>query len=150
MTFPTLVIIVAASASLPLPIRAQGSPDKSLSSYRDSNRVLLVFAASERDASYRQQLGLWQNEKAGFEDRQLVVLPMLKAGKPSTSDAPGTLAKRFGADGASFEVILIGKDGHDAYRSNTPVTAEVLYRRIDAMPMRREELKHQKPKQAQP
>ena len=123
---------------------AQENAGKPLASYRDQHRVLLVFAPSENDASYQAQLKLWQGEKAGFEDRQLVVLPVLTAGKSGASDDPAALARRFDVDPKSFRVVLVGKDGHDAYQSKTPVEAETLYHRIDAMPMRRDEMKHQK------
>lgn len=139
-------LIATALSILPLAIyqsAAQNSTDKSLAAYQGKNRVLLVFAPSEKDAAYQEQMKLWQAEKAGFTDRQLVVLPVLAEGKPSTGDAPGDLEKRYGADAKSFKVVLIGKDGHDAYSSAKPVAPENLYRRIDAMPMRRDEMKRQ-------
>ena len=140
--------LLAATAFAMLPFAASAvAQDKSLASYRDKNRVLLVFAPSGKDASYQEQMKLWRSEKAGFEDRQLVVLPVLADGKASPGDEPGTLAKRYGADDKSFKLVLIGKDGHDAYSSGKPVTAESLYSRIDAMPMRREEMKRQEAKE---
>ena len=88
---------------------------------------------------------LWKGEEAGFKERQLVVLRLLANGKSSLSTTSVTaLTKRFDADPQSFTVVLIGKDGHDAYRSKEPVTAQSLFSRIDAMPMRREEVRRQK------
>ncbi len=117
--------------------------DKPLGAYRDKNRVLLVFAPTEQDPAYREQTRIWQGDKAGFEDRQLIVLPVLADAKKPAGDPPGTLAKRFGVDPKLFTVILIGKDGHDAYRSPKPLPAAALYATIDAMPMRRAEMKRQ-------
>lgn len=128
--------------------RVQAGGDQPLSAYRDKNRVLLVFAPSEKTAAYQAQMKLWHEEKSGFEDRQLVVLHLLADHKPSSADeSAAALAKRFDVDPQSFAVILIGKDGHGAYRSKEPVTADALYSRIDAMPMRREEMRRQKGKE---
>ena len=55
--------------------------------------------------------------------------------------APFTLAKKYNVDAKSFAVVLIGKDGHDAFRAARPVKPETLYGVIDAMPMRRAEMK---------
>jgi len=51
------------------------------------------------------------------------------------------LLRRFAIAEGAFAVVLVGKDGHQAFRSAQPVTAEDLCARIDAMPMRREELR---------
>lgn len=46
-----------------------------------------------------------------------------------------------GADGRRFKVYLIGKDGHTAFASETLVSAEDLFKRGDAMPIRRDEMR---------
>ena len=147
---PVLLTGLLAFAVLPFVAptvgHSQENAGNSLASCRDKDRVLLVFAPSEKNATYEAQMKLWQGEKAGFEDRQLVVLPVLVTGKSGVSDNPAALAKRFDVDPKSFRVVLIGKDGHDAYQSKVPVEAKTLYHRIDAMPMRREEMKRQKTK----
>lgn len=137
-TFP-LFGGLAALAMLPAflgpAVFAQDSTDKLLAGYRDKNRVLLVFAPDKKDAAFQEQRKLWQGEQAGFADRDLVVAPVLKE---------GTRTGRYAAEVRSFRVVLIGKDGHEAYRSDQPVTAEALYRRIDAMPMRRDEVRRRR------
>ncbi len=132
----TLLFTLAAA-------RAQdgNTADKPLSAYHDKNRVLLVFAPTAQDPAYLEQTKLWQNEKAGFDERQLVIVPVLADAKKPAADAPGTLAKKFSVDPKVFAVVLVGKDGHDAYRSPKPVPAATLYATIDAMPMRRAEMK---------
>ncbi len=146
MTLPFAPPRLAALAMILLlspAARAQDAnpADKPLNAYRDKNRVLLVFAPAAQDPAYQEQTRLWQNEKAGFDERQLVVVPVLADARKPAGDPPGTLAKRFGIDVKSFTVILVGKDGHDAYRSAKPVAASVLYATIDAMPMRRAEMR---------
>ena len=53
--------------------------------------------------------------------------------------------KKHGIDANGFAVVLIGKDGHDAFHAAKPVPAAVLYGVIDAMPMRRAEIKRPTP-----
>ena len=119
------------------------NPDRPISAYRDKNRVLLVFAPTAQDPAFLEQTKLWQIEKAGFDERQLVMVPVLADAKKSAGDPPGTLAKRFGIDAKTFTVVLVGKDGRDAYRSTKPVPASTVYATIDAMPMRRAEMRRQ-------
>jgi hypothetical protein len=40
-----------------------------------------------------------------------------------------------------FEVFLVGKDGHTAVSSDKPRCAEDLFARVDAMPMRQDEMR---------
>jgi hypothetical protein len=40
---------------------------------------------------------------------------------------------------ADFQVVLIGLDGTEKERYLRPVTCDVLFKKIDAMPMRRKE-----------
>ncbi len=145
--------IFLAMALLFAPLAASALPDtadKPLSSYRDKNRVLLVFAPTGKDPAYVEQGQLWQSEKAAFEDRQLIVVPVLADAAKAAGDTPVALEKKYGVDAKSFAVVLLGKDGHDAYRAAKPVKGASLYEVIDAMPMRKEEIKRKRVPLAQP
>ena len=145
--FLLLVGLAALLDMSPTPILpmalAQENRTDPLASYRDKKRVLLLFAPTEQDAAYQTQRRLWKGEEAGFKERQLVVLPLFANGY-SPSAAP--LANRFNVDPQTFAIVLIGKDGHNAFQGKEPVPVDALYRRIDAMPMRREEMQRQKEK----
>ena len=148
----TLSLFALATAFLPLVSRAQNAAplgsDKPLASYRDKNRVLAVFAPTSQDPAYQEQMKLWQGEKAGFDDRQLVVAPFFaNAKKPAAEEQAQvqSLMKKHGIDANGFAVVLIGKDGHDAFHAARPVPAATLYGIIDAMPMRRAETKRPTP-----
>ena len=62
-----------------------------------------------------------------------------------TSADAQSARQRFGVEPGDFLVILLGKDGGEKIRSNKPVTLEMLTEIIDAMPMRQDEMKRQKP-----
>ncbi len=146
---PLARVFLAVSLTIfPFAASAQqdgGAADKPLASYKDKNRVLLVFAPTDKDPAYVEQGKLWQGEKAGFDDRQLVVVPVLADAKKVAGDVPAALEKRYAIDAKAFTVVLLGKDGHDAYRAAKPLKAGALYEVIDAMPMRRAEVKRPSP-----
>ena len=139
--------MIAVAAWLPHAAAAQSGPagaDKPLASYRDKNRVLIVFAPAPGDPAYLEQMKLWQGEKTGFEDRQLVVMSSFAKMKLAPSEQQtqlNALTKKYRTDADSFAVVLIGKDGRDAFHSSKPVPPAALYEIIDAMPMRRTEAK---------
>ena len=43
---------------------------------------------------------------------------------------------------AKYQFILVGKDGGEKLRADTIIDTKQLFATIDAMPMRREEMKH--------
>ena len=111
--------------------------DERLASLRDSKRVLLVFAPSEADPRWQRQKELWKDAADAFADRDIVTLLALE----HPSQRSDEVARRYGAGTNDFLVVLIGKDGHQAFRGADPVTALDLEERIDAMPMRRDEVR---------
>jgi hypothetical protein len=113
---------------------ANAAPPRTLSDYRDKNRVLLIFAPSTVDARYKKQSDLIKGQEAGLKERDMVRINIFeKPGSP--------LRKRYGVKNGDFQVILVGKDGHTAYRTDQPVAPSNIFQRIDRMPMRREEMR---------
>jgi hypothetical protein len=110
------------------------APPTNLSAYRDKNRVLVVFAPSVTDSRYKKQEALFRGNASGLKERDLVRFNVL--GNPTTP-----LRKRYGVKSGEFRVILVGKDGHTAYSTGRPVVPSDLFRRIDRMPMRRDEIR---------
>jgi hypothetical protein len=51
------------------------------------------------------------------------------------------IRSRLSADGRRFQVFLVGKDGHTAISFERPVSADNLFALVDAMPMRRKEMR---------
>ena len=115
-----------------------------LSPYQWQNRLLLVFAPSPEDGAYEEQRRLLENEDAALKDRDLLVFYLFgDAGgleHPSLEIA-ATLRERYAVPENALTVILIGKDGGEKERYSEPVEPDVLYEVIDAMPMRRQEMR---------
>ncbi len=136
--------------SVPAPPAAVGQPAAApfdLASYRDRKRVLVLFAPAAGDASLAAEDAAVRAHAAGVADRDLVVVRALEAGE-STADGrslgaadAAALRRRLGAEAGRFTAVLVGKDGHVAFRAPAPVVAGRLFPAIDAMPMRREEVR---------
>ncbi len=152
----------AAKALLALTILAvtltpMASPQQTLSTLVDRNRVLLLFAPASTDPRLGQQLDAFHHHEAELRTRDLILIPLtLENSPPIASDTLRllqpprisdeeqiTIRRRFHIAQNEFAVILIGKDGGEKLRSTTPITLQRLNRTIDAMPGRQEEMRHQ-------
>lgn len=112
--------------------------------YHDHNRLLVLFAPSALDPRLVREQDAFRNEAKAMKERQLLQFVVLKDSTfPKGPDAE-RLRKKYGVVPNAFEAILIGKDGTVAYRSKSLVTPHALYARIDAMPMRKDEIRRQR------
>lgn len=87
-------------------------------------RILLIAAPSLNDDAYRTQAALLLPALAGLNERDFVVQIQFST--------------------KSFSVVLIGKDGGEKLRRAIPLSPEELFAVVDAMPMRRAEMRGQK------
>ena len=142
---PPAVIALAQQADT-APVR--------LARYRDRNRVLLFFAPAPRDSALLAEEGALGARPQGVADRDLVVLRVLETGTSTAAGQPlrrtdaDALRRRYHAEPGRFTAVLVGKDGHTALRSHTPIVATRLFPLIDAMPMRRIEAAQQRRERA--
>jgi hypothetical protein len=88
-----------------------------------SYRFLDVYAKDAHDVTYLEQLRLLNADPRGMKERDVVI------------------RQHFGA--SRFRITLTGKDGGEKYQSNKILTQGKLFAIIDAMPMRREEMRKQ-------
>lgn len=137
---------------------------QTLASYKDQNRVLLLFAPNGKNPLLQQQLSLLNHHQAEMKERNLVVLEILIDPTPpitpntlrvtlgpGLSDQEQILARRrFDVAPQAFTVLLVGKDGGEKFRSAHPVPMEKLNSIIDAMPMRQDEMRRKQAGAAQP
>lgn len=141
-----LLLLAAADA------RAQGGPGGGgaafdLAQYRWTRRVLLLFAPSAGDSSYADEVRAFRSREAEVRERDLVLVSVLEAGASAAGDRPlsaadaAALRRRYRAPAGRFTAVLVGKDGHAALRSGAPIVADRLFPTIDAMPMRRAEMR---------
>jgi hypothetical protein len=127
---------------------AQNNPesDLDLSDLRWQNRVLVIFADDIESAKYQAQLRLIRDRMEGIKDRDLKVISIFEGGNSNidgtnlSSSSVNLIRKRFEVKKNAFRFLLIGKDGAVKLDSPETVSMDVLFERIDQMPMRRREL----------
>ncbi|MFW6347201.1 MAG: DUF4174 domain-containing protein [Cyclonatronaceae bacterium] len=119
-----------------------------LSELRWEKRVLLIFTDDASDERYKQQLEMLEEAEAGLNDRKLVRITLAEGepakyeGRPLTEESARQIRARFAPDENRFSFVLLGLDGGEKLRSETPVSMDDLFARIDRMPMRARELRN--------
>ncbi len=123
---------------------AQGAD---LTSYRWQHRLLLAFATHPSDTDFTLFAESLSARRDAVQDRDLVVGQIFKRGpsqlgeRSLPSEEAQSLRRRFGIRSAKFTVVLIGKDGGVKMVHEGRVDLEAIFARIDAMPMRRQEMR---------
>ena len=112
-----------------------GSTGSPLDGFRWKNR-LLGNSAPAGDGAAEEQRRIYQAAVKGMSERQIVLAEALDGSERSRGIRSKVLA-----DGSRFQVFLVGKDGHTAFSSDKPVSANDLFARVDAMPMRQDEIR---------
>lgn len=118
-----------------------------LNPYSWKNRILLVFSSQEY-IQFDQQLNLFSAHQSGMDERDLIVFEVLSdkvsqtQGKEYGQNAAEKLRKQYNVDKNDFTVILIGKDGTEKLRQQKVLSIDKLFATIDAMPMRRREMRN--------
>jgi hypothetical protein len=104
--------------------RAEGLPLPELKKHLGAHRVLVIDTPDPSSSDYQTQAAALLPDWAGLLERDLAIVTQTKATR--------------------FRVRLVGKDGGVKLDSSTPVAADALFALIDAMPMRRQEVKSRK------
>ena len=140
-----LAVATLAVTALTVPSTSEAGMQR----FQWQNRPLLVFAPGAEDPALQRQLAIARDHAAGWRARDMVTI-VVAGDRPVTVDgtraknlANPTLRQRYRVTGDSFAAILVGKDGTEKLRHDAPISADKLFRTIDAMPMRRREMREQ-------
>ena len=109
------------------------NPDKNTS---QNFREIILFAYVDDDQSLKKQLEILNSDPKGLAERDLKISVKIWVKDKGITHQKFKIAKN------QFAFILIGKDGGEKYRSFNVVTKQKLYSFIDAMPMRKYEIKN--------
>lgn len=141
-----LHILLVLVLYLPLLSFSQVTMNMDLSDYQWKNRLVLLFSPTTTNDRYQQQVEKFKNRSNGFNERDLKVFHLTRDGQAFLSDHKiaasdvEQLLHRYRINPGRFTIVLIGKDGTEKLRQNTPLQVEKLFRIIDAMPMRQREM----------
>lgn len=117
------------------------APAASLDQLRWRKRLVLVFAPTADDARLRYQVAELHRLTAQPDARDLHLVTVAGSRVDGVSDGSNALRARFHVVEGGYRTFLIGKDGHAAVRSTSPIPAEEIARTVDAMPMRKDEVR---------
>ena len=120
-------------------------PADAMARYKWQKRPLLVFAPAPGSPKLARQLAVLRANRGGFRDRDMVVVVVAgervsMAMGAAPRQGATALRRRYGIARGTFRTILVGKDGGAKLTSAAPVSASRLFRLIDSMPMRRQEM----------
>ncbi|WP_426166630.1 DUF4174 domain-containing protein [Sandarakinorhabdus sp. DWP1-3-1] len=110
----------------------------SIDAARWNERLLIVFAPSRNAPMLVRQLAV---AGPGTRERDLRLVVVAGDDVDGAADDAATLRRRFDARPGEFRALLIGKDGGIKLDERAPISTERLFATIDAMPMRRGEMR---------
>jgi hypothetical protein len=107
----------------------------SIQSAWSNKRLLYIFGLDRNAIPVKHQLVLLSADKQGCEERDIEIIVV--------SDSPqrDLLQRKYSNSGDAFMIILVGKDGSEKHRSTLPVNPQELFSIIDAMPLRKYEIR---------
>src|SRR5271156_5125855 len=125
---------------------------KSLAAMRNCYRPLLVFSPTANDPRLRKQSRILDAAADDMMDRFVMFTPILPTAKNFSTplDTPYTvlsaqqmqsMRSQFHVPADTFLVLLLGEDGSEALRSETPISSTRLNSLIDTMLSRKREMK---------
>ncbi len=102
----------------------------------DQPRKVFLFYNEKNSGIWTKQVSELDSQKKGIKDRDIVITSY------KLSAENETVWKKWDIDRSKpFTFILVGRDGGEKHRSNQMVTHQELFGKIDAMPMRKSEIK---------
>ncbi|MEQ8688433.1 MAG: DUF4174 domain-containing protein [Imperialibacter sp.] len=111
------------------------------------NRIVLVFHSGAKADAAVEQIALFKRQEKELDDRDLV-LGVVDSGSKGLIDGTlisaedaATLQQTFNPANSDFLIVLIGKDGGVKLKEQTVVPVETIFDLVDAMPMRRAEMR---------
>tara|TARA_R100001369_G_C3253320_1_gene156576 strand:+ start:178 stop:570 length:393 start_codon:yes stop_codon:yes gene_type:complete len=113
------------------------------------NRVVLIITNDSESENYASQLEEFKMHNQEFEERKLIVYKILPNKYKLQSNTDNSWVKssdlyiKYKPTNSAFRLILIGLDGGIKIEQNELLTAKELFLTIDAMPMRRAEIKNE-------
>lgn len=99
------------------------------------DRQLLIFGIETHESLVKQQISLLDSLQSDLMDRDLTIVTVL---------GNAEFYRKYNIKPKEFAVILIGKDGTEKVRWNKIAFPKEIFSIIDAMPMRKQEMRYGK------
>jgi len=115
---------------------AQANAADILSSLRWKKRVLVVSALRLDNPILIKQRQIFTDAQKPMTERDVILVEAV-----GSTGTVQEIRKKLSIASGEFRALLVGKDGHVALSSQTELSASHLSQVIDAMPMRRNEMR---------
>jgi hypothetical protein len=142
----TVIVIASIFASQPAT-----TMDVDITHLQWKKRLLLLFAAESGQPNFQRLANEISSRQTDVDDRDLVVFEILESETSRMNRSriepqkAASIREQFGIAPNSFTVILVGKDGGIKLKRNDQVRLEEIFRLIDSMPMRQDEIRQKRP-----
>lgn len=119
----------------------------SISALRNIKRPLVIFGPSADDVRMQVQLAPIAKSRKAFDTRDMLPILVVAKGQSTagtrvlTEAEAQALRTAYQVGPNDFAVRLVGKDGGVKHAADAPVDLQTVYRLVDAMPMRMQEIK---------
>lgn len=113
------------------------APADQLTDLRWKARVLVLSAPTASHGDIVAQRRILAEDAQGLVERDIRIVELVSAKDAEMRDKLKLSPER-------FTVVLLGKDGGEKMRDFQPVTLDALYGLIDAMPMRKREMRERR------
>ncbi len=118
-----------------------------LQKHQWENRLILVLTDASENREFKKQISELEAHQEGLNERKLIIYQIkpdaFKTGFSNSSEwsKDSKLFSDYGNEVDSFRIILIGLDGGKKLEQTKFLSSEKLFDTIDAMPMRRAEMR---------
>jgi hypothetical protein len=145
--FMILALIIVSSI---LASQNASAIDLNIEDFQWKKRLLLIFSPNRADPLFNSLANEISSRREDVEDRDLVIFEILESGasKMNSSELEpqkaASFQKQFEIPENTFTVILLGKDGGIKLKRSDHVRLEEIFRLIDSMPMRQDEMRQKR------
>ena len=133
--------LLAFALGAAFPAAATEADLRSVAGMQYHDRVLLVFAPSLHDARLARQQAIMAGAALDAAARDLIFVQVAGDAVIGARDDATRLRRHYKVSRPDYRTLLIGKDGNVALSAPGPIERAQLIGAIDAMPMRREEMR---------
>lgn len=145
-TVYTMILALIIVSSI-LASQNASAMDLNIEDFQWKKRLLLIFSPNSADPLFNSLSNEISSRPGDVEDRDLAIFEILESGvsKMDSSELEPqksvSIRERFEIPNNTFTVILLGKDGGIKLKRNDHVRLEEIFRLIDSMPMRQDEMR---------
>ncbi len=119
-----------------LPVSRDETPGI-IASYRNNNRLILLFAPDNRSSHFEKALLNLSRDPLGLDKRDILIFEIFRSGgimpdgSPLSEKEADTLRNYYQIDPGSFRIVLINMDNDEIRRFSEPVTGKAIFTEFD-------------------